>query len=115
MHLTKTLLALIGSSQLSWTIVIEREPLLEERKALAGCPDGGYLLGSTPAGPYCITALGLGLAASIIAPTAAVIISSAKAVWTSNQPVAVSADIPAPSKKRSALPILESRDATVTS
>ncbi|EME39178.1 hypothetical protein DOTSEDRAFT_38414 [Dothistroma septosporum NZE10] len=118
MHPTKAVLTLLGSSQLAWTMALEKTPLLEKIPGLdkrSGCPNGGYLLYSTPAGPTCITALGLGIAAAITVPTQALIISSVKAVWTSNMPVAVSASVPAPSKKRDVVPQISARDVTVNS
>ncbi|KAF2159984.1 hypothetical protein M409DRAFT_60385 [Zasmidium cellare ATCC 36951] len=112
MYCTKTILSLLSLAPLAWTAPHEKSKPIAERKALAGCPDGAYLLYSTPAGLTCIGKAGLGIVASIAAPTAALIIANVKAAWSSNMPAPYPASVSAPSsERRDGLAI---RDSTVT-
>ncbi|KAK4500607.1 hypothetical protein PRZ48_008796 [Zasmidium cellare] len=97
-----SLVALLSMSPAALAKPIEKSTAIQERKALAGCPDGGYLLYSTPAGPTCISGLGLGIVATFAIPTAALIVANVKAAWTSNQPAPYPASVSA-SNKRDAL------------
>ncbi|KAK4494445.1 hypothetical protein PRZ48_014743 [Zasmidium cellare] len=90
MHYKRTLVTLLASSPLAWTSAIGKATPLEERKALAGCSNGRYVISYTENGQTCLTHLGFTLALTPIVLSAAALAATVKSAFFSSTPAQAS-------------------------